>query len=203
MFTINIYLRFALIALFLGGGILLAFLYGFWYASVPILIGLILVAGYIFLGTISSAAQLVQDTKLDEAEKRLDMTLKPEWLYASNRAFYYIMKGTFAINRKNTEEGEIWLKKAREVKVPTDNERAMIELQLANIAASKGKWNQAQIHLKVIKDLNITESMIKEQVKQFEKAFANRGQAKAAMMIGKQGGHIGMGGGKRRRPKMR
>jgi len=203
MFTINIYLRFALIALFLGGGILLAFLYGFWYASVPILIGLILVAGYIFLGTISSAAQLVQDTKLDEAEKRLDMTLKPEWLYASNRAFYYIMKGTFAINRKNTEEGEIWLKKAREVKVPTDNERAMIELQLANIAASKGKWNQAQIHLKVIKDLNITESMIKEQVKQFEKAFANRGQAKAAMMMGKQGGHIGMGGGKRRRPKMR
>lgn len=203
MFTINIYLRFALIALFLGGGILLAFLYGFWYASVPILIGLILVAGYIFLGTISSAAQLVQDTKLDEAEKRLDMTLKPEWLYASNRAFYYIMKGTFAINRKNTEEGEIWLKKAREVKVPTDNERAMIELQLANIAASKGKWNQAQIHLKVIKDLNITESMIKEQVKQFEKAFANRGQAKAAMMMGKQGGHIGIGGGKRRRPKMR
>ncbi|HMR44335.1 MAG TPA: hypothetical protein PKC40_10905 [Saprospiraceae bacterium] len=203
MFTINIYLRFALIGLFLGGGILLAFLYGFWYASVPILIGLILVAGYIFLGTISSAAQLVQDTKLDEAEKRLDMTLKPEWLYASNRAFYYIMKGTFAINRKNTEEGETWLKKAREVKVPTDNERAMIELQLANIAASKGKWNQAQIHLKVIKDLNITESMIKEQVKQFEKAFANRGQAKAAMMMGKQGGHIGMGGGKRRRPKMR
>ena len=32
MFTINIYLRFALIFITLVGGVILAFLFGFWYA---------------------------------------------------------------------------------------------------------------------------------------------------------------------------
>ena len=30
-----------------------------------------------------------------------------------------------------------WLKKAEEINVPTDNEKAMLQIQLANIAASK------------------------------------------------------------------
>lgn len=202
MFTINIYLRFALIALFLGGGIVLSFIYGFWYASIPILIGLVLVAGYIFLGTVTSAAELVQKMDFDGAEKRLNMTLKPKWLYSSNKAFYYIMKGTIAINKKETDEGEKWLRKAKEVEVPTDNEKAMVELQLANIAAMKQKWNQAQLHMRNLKGLTITEPSVKEQIKQFEKALSNRGAAKSAMMGRKKGMAI-QPGGKRRRPKMR
>ncbi len=80
MFTINIYLRFALIALFLGGGIVLAILYSFWYALPLILIGLVLLAGYLMLGTVQSAAMMLQTGNLAGAEKRLKLTPSPRLL---------------------------------------------------------------------------------------------------------------------------
>lgn len=199
MFTINIYLRFALIAVMLGGGTALAFAYGFWYAFPFLLVGILLIVGYVMLGTVQSAAAFLQDTKFDEAEKRLNLTLTPKLLYPTNRAYFYILKGTLAVSRKDNEEGEMWMKKAQSIKLPTDNEKAMVELQLANLAAGKGKWQQAQMHFRTLKALKITDSNIKEQYKQFEKVMTQRGQLKAA---GQQGS-IAMRGGKRKRPKMR
>ena len=49
MFTINIYLKLALIAVCLVGGTVLAFAYGFWYALPFFIIGLGLLASYILL----------------------------------------------------------------------------------------------------------------------------------------------------------
>lgn len=204
MFSINIYLRFALIALLLGGGIALAIAYGFWYSFPLLLIGIVLLVGYIMLGTVQSAAMMMQDADLTNAEKRLNLTLTPRLLYATNRAYYYMLKGTIAVSRKNTEEGEMWLEKARSINIPTDNEKAMIELQLANIHASKSRWKQAKNHFREAKKLKITDANIKEQMKQFEKALQNSGQLKAASRMGGKGGSMMMRpGGKRRRPKMR
>ncbi len=202
MFNINIYLRFALMALLIGGGIVLAILYGFWYAFPLILIGLVLLVGYILFGTVQSAAVLMQSGDFDACEKRLNLTLTPKWLYSTNRAYYYMIKGSVAMARQEVDESEKWLKKAQEIDVPTDNERAMLELQLANIMASRDKWKQAQIHFRNIKKMKVTEPAIKEQIQQFEKALQNRGQLKAAQRMGGQGG-IMRPGGKRRRPKMR
>ncbi len=176
MFTINIYLRFALIALCLIGGIALAFAYGFWYAFPFLLTGIVLLLGYIFLGTVQSTAQLVQDMKFVEAEKRINMTRWPNFLYKTNRAFYYMIKGTLAMQRKDNEEAEEWLNKAQTLELPTDNEKAMVLMQLANLHASKSKWNKAKSLVNRIKKLKITEPQLKEQVKQFEKAMnQNRG----------------------------
>ncbi len=204
MFNINIYLRFALIGLTLVGGIVLSFVkgFGFWYALPFILIGIILLVGYILLGTVQSAAQMVQESRFDEAEKRLNLTLSPRLLYATNRAYYYMMKGTIAVGQRKTDEGEMWLKKAQEVNIPTDNEKAMLELQLANIAASKGKWQQAQNHFRTAKKLKVTEPAVKEQLAQLEKALQNRGQLKAANRAGFRGNVQG-GKSKRRRPRMK
>jgi tetratricopeptide (TPR) repeat protein len=206
MFQINIYLRFALIAFFLIGGIAPALIKGlsFWWGLPFILVGLVLLAGYFLLGTINSTALLLQAGKIEEAEKRLALTFWPKLLYVANRSYYYMIKGNIALSQKDTDAGEMWLRKAQEIKLPSDNEKAMLELQLANIAASKGKWSQAQLHFRNLKDLKITETTIKDQVKQFEKALENRGQMKAAMRMGNPGA-AGMmqPGGKRRRPKMR
>lgn len=198
MFSINIYLRFALIVVLLGGGTALAFAYGFWYAFPFLLIGILLLVGYLLLGTVQSAAAMLQEANFDGAEKRLNLTLTPKLLYPTNRAYFYILKGSIAVTRKDNEEGEKWMKKAQSIKLPTDNEKAMVELQLANLAAGKGKWQQAQMHFRKLKSLKITDSNIKEQYKEFEKAMSQRGQLKAA-------GHQGQmqRGGKRRRPKMR
>jgi len=192
-------------ALLLGGGIVLSLLFGFWYAFPLLLAGLILLLGYIFLGTVQSAAQFIQKMDFIGAEKRLGLTLKPNWLYVSNRAFFYIMKGSIAQNLGRTEEAEEWLHKAQKLKLPTDNEKAAVELQLANIAAQKNKWNQAKMHFRALKQLKVTEQELKEQIKQFGKVMGNQGQMKAASRMGggKRKGAIINPGGKRRRPKMR
>ncbi|HKK77661.1 MAG TPA: hypothetical protein VJ953_21460 [Saprospiraceae bacterium] len=204
MFTINIYLRFALIALGIIGGTILSAVWGFWYGFPFILIGLVLLAGYIALGTIQSSAELMQTGDLEKTEQRLDLTLMPKWLYVSQRAYYYMLKGSIALSRKKMDEGEEWLRKAQSVKVPTDNEKGMIEIQLASIHANKGKRKQAQMHLRNAKQLNITEATIKDQLKQLEQGLKNMGAMNAANRMGGRG-QVGIKGGKskRRRPRMK
>lgn len=206
MFSINIYLRFALIAVGLIGGIALWASWGIWYGIWFVLAAIVLLVGYVLMGTVQSATMILQNTDIDGAEKRLNLTLTPRLLYATNRAYYYMLKGSIAVSRHDTDEGEEWLKKAESVKVPTDNEKAMIQIQLANISASKGKWKQAQLYYRNIKALKISEESIRDQVRQLEKALSGQGQVKAAGRMGKQGaGMLRQGGGKskRRRPKMR
>lgn len=194
-------MKFALIALGLIGGPLMSYFLGFWYGFPFILVGIGMLASYIFLGTVQSTAQLVQDQDFDAAEARLNLTWKPEWLYATNRAYYYIMKGSVAFQRKDNANGEMYFKKAQEIDLPSDNERAMIQLQLANVAASKGKWGEAKLYHRELKGLKITESQLKAQVDQFSQVMAQRGQMKH--MQGGKGGSMVSGKSKRRRPKMR
>lgn len=203
MFTINIYVKFALIALFLGGGILLSVFYGFGYSWILIIVGLLFLVSYVLLGTIQSASELLQKMDFQGAEDRLNLTLKPEWLYVTNRAFYYILKGSLAANRKDTNTAETFFNKALALKLPTDNEKAMVLLQMAGIQANKNNWAGAKNYFYQLKNLKITESAIKEQVKQFETAINNRGQVKLAQSMGMKAGQSNMMGGKRKRPKMR
>jgi len=200
MFTINIYLKFALIALFLGGGIVLALTFGFWYAFPLLLIGLGLLVSYVLLGTVQSAAELMQQMDFVACEERLNLTWKPEWLYVTNKAFYYLIKGSMAMNNKDNDLAEEWFTRAQSLKLPSDNERGMVMLQLANINAMKGKWKAAQSTFRDLKKLKITEGQLKEQIVQFEKALKQRGQMKAARQSGQR---MQTPGGKRRRPKMR
>jgi len=202
MFTINIYTKIALTAVTLLGGIGLIIAYGFWYGFLFLLVGIGLLVSYILLGTVQSAAQLMQESKFDEAEQRLNMTLKPEWLYSANRAYYNMIKGTIAASRKDNATAEQFFTKAQSIGVPSDNETAMLELQLANIAATKNKWNQAKLHYKKLKKLKVTEPQLKEQIQQFEKALKQRGAIKAAGRAGMNPMQMNPGG-KRRRPKMR
>ncbi len=201
MFIINIYLKFALIALFLGGGILLTFLNGFVWSWPLLLIGLGLLASYFLLGTVTSTANLIQTMDFDAAEKRLNLTKFPGLLYITNRAFYYIMKGSIKMNQGDNNGAEEQFNNALNLKLPSDNEKAMVLLQLANINATKNKWNSAKNYFSQAKKLKVSEGQLKDQMNQFEKALNNRGQMKAAQGTSKR---MQMRpGGKRRRPKMR
>ena len=203
MFKINIFVKFALIAVFLGGGILAAFLVGFWWAFPLILIGLGLAVSYLLLGTVQSAADLMQLQQFEEAEKRLELTYKPEWLYVTNRSFYYIVKGSLEANKKNNKEAEILFEKALALDLPSDNEKAMVLLQLCNINANKGNMQMAKKYFADLKKLKVTEKQIKEQVELFEKNFAQYRQMKGGNMMGRKKNQMMQAGGKRRRPKMR
>lgn len=207
MFSINIYLKFFLIAVGFIGGAILTTAMGFWYAFPFWLLGFVMLASYIFLGTVMSSAQLIQDSDFDGAEARLKLTKFPKWLYVTNRAFYYIMSGTIAANKNDNKVAEDHFNTALSLKLPSDNEKAMVFMQLANLKASKGNWTAATNYFKQAKGLDITQSDIKNQLSYFEKALKNnKAQMKTAKSMGKQGMSMmrqGGGKGKRRRPRMR
>lgn len=181
MFTFNIYLKFASIVFCLFGGIALAFAFGFWWAFPFILAGLLILTSYILLGTVQSAAQLMEKMDFVGSEKRLGLTFFPQWLYRPNRAYFYMIHGSIAAQRKEYDKAETYLLKSKEIGLPTANEKAMVALQLANFSAVKNKWNQAQVYMKEIKEYKVTEPVIKDQIKQFEKAMQQRGQQKHLM----------------------
>jgi len=205
MINLNIYWLIGLTIATLLAGTILAFTVNFWYAFPFLLVGIILFVVYVLFGSVNSAAKHVQDGDFEAAEKKLKLTWKPQWLYVTQRAFYYIMKGSIAMNNKDMKTAELHFDHALGMNLPSDNERGMVLLQLANINASKQKWNAAKKYYRDIKKLDVTEKQIKEQIEQFGKALANSGQMKAARSMGKQGMQMMQGGGKskRRRPRMR
>ncbi|MFM8363243.1 MAG: hypothetical protein ACKOA4_11150 [Haliscomenobacter sp.] len=205
MFSINIYLRFALMGVSLLGGIALSIAFGFWYAFPLFLVFLVLLVGYLMLGTVQSTALVMQGGDLVAAEKRLNLTLSPRLLYVTNRAYYYLIKGSLAMAQKNTDEGEAWLLKAQSLNLPSDNEKAMVEIQLASVQINKGRWKQAEVHYRNLKQLKVTEPSLKEQIAQVEKGIQQQGQLKAATRMGTfKGGQMPIKpGGKRRRPPVR
>lgn len=205
MFNINIYL---LIGLTIGSlllGIILAFTVNFWYAFPFLLIGVVLAIGYVLFGSVNGAAKMLQEEDFAGAEKRLNLTIKPEWLFRTQKAFYYIIKGSIAMYRKELKVAQGLFDNALKIDLPSDNEKGMVLLQLANINAQQQKWPAAKNYYREASKLAITEAQIKAQLDEFGKALKNRGAANVARSMGKQGMRMMQqgGGGKRRRPKMR
>lgn len=203
MFTINIYLKLTLIALFLGGGVILAFApgFGFWYSFPILLIGLMLLASYILLGTVQSAALFMQSSDFDACEKRLSLTLSPNLLYVTNRAYYFLIKGSIAMQRNQIDVAEIWLQKAQQLKLPTDNEKAMILIQMINIHMNKNRLTQANNAYRELKKLNVSGDVFKDQIKMIDEVMKQQGRMKMAGQMDKR--MMFRPGGKRKMPKMR
>ena len=204
MFIINIYLRFALIAGGILGGILLWSGFGFWYGFPLLLTGIILLSGYLMLGTILSTNQLLSQQRLDEAEARLKLTFFPKLLLVGYKGVYFMTLGAVAMQKRDYNTAEIWVKKSLDAGLPTDNERGAALLQLVMIAAGKNNIKGAQKHFADLKKLNVTEPMLKEQIKEVDKQLKMAGNATmnpATMAM--MGGRGFRPGSKRKMPKMR
>lgn len=201
MYTINIYLKLGLIVLFLLGGIILSFSVGFWYSLPLILIGLGFLISYVLLGTIQSAAQMMQNMDLEACEARLNLTLNPNWLYVTNRAYYFLIKGSIDIQRDKVNEAETWFNKALSLKLPTDNEKAMILIQMINIHFQKSRWTQATNTYRELKKLNYSKDLFKDQIKMIDQVMAQQGKAKTMGQMDQR--MMFRPGGKRKMPRMR
>jgi hypothetical protein len=205
MFSINIYLRFALIAVGFIGGAILWSAYGFWYGFPFLFVAVLLLAGYLLLGTIMSTNTLLSQMRLEEAEARLKLTFFPRLLLMGYKGVYYMTQGAIAMQRKDWNESERLIKQALAAGLPTDNERGAAMLQLLMISAQRGNRNNLTNQLADIKKLNITDSTLREQIKEIEKQLKLAAQnpmnpSTLAMMGGRNGFRPGS---KRPRPKAR
>ncbi len=201
MFTINIYLKFAIIAIGIIGGAILWKVYGIWYSFPFILAGIIMLVSYLMLGTVQSASMLMQKMDYEGCQKRLDLTFSPKLLYVTNRAYYYLIKGSVEVQSGDKNNAEEWFNKAMALKLPTDNERAMILMQMINIQITKNQWTQANNSYRELKKLKITTDLFKEQMEMFDQAFKQQGRVKMTGQMDQR--MMFRPGGKRRMPRMR
>jgi tetratricopeptide (TPR) repeat protein len=204
MYTINIYTRFALMAGGLLLGILLWAMFGFWYGILFILASIGLSVGYFLMGTIQSAAMMMQSGDIDAVERQLNLTRYPEYLLPQNHAYYYLLKGGIAGQRKDYDLSEQHYLKAESIGLPSDNEKAMVYLAIVNFRLQKNKWAEAEEYYKKLKVLNISEPMLKEQIQQVDQVMRNKTQIQAQQAQMNRPGFRGFApGSKQTRPKPR
>ena len=188
MIQINIKIQFIVMAVSLVAFLALQFTVGFGWAFIPLLVLIGFLVSYILFGTISSTSKILQSGDADAAEKNLKLTFKPTWLLKFYRSYYYQLEGFIAIQQKKLEEGEALLLKARDMGLPTNNDKATVALQLASLSFNKRNFQKASAYIREIKGLNINEPVIIDQVKQMEQAIrAKPSMAQIMQMQGMRG----------------
>lgn len=188
MIQINIKTQFIIMAVSLVAFLALQFTVGFGWSFIPLIILIAFLVSYILFGTISSTSKLLQAGDADAAEKNLKLTFKPNWLLKFYRSYYYQLQGFIAIQQKKMEEGEALLIQAREMGLPTNNDKATVALQLASLSFNKRNFQKATAYIREIKSLNVTEPVILDQVKQMEQAIrAKPSMAQIMQMQGMRG----------------
>ncbi|MBL7828943.1 MAG: hypothetical protein JNJ57_20070, partial [Saprospiraceae bacterium] len=135
---------------------------------------------------------------------RLKLTFFPRLLLSVYKGVYYMTLGAIAMQKRDFNTAEVWVKKSLDAGLPSDNERAAALMQLVMIAAGKNNIKGAQKHFADVKKLNVSEPMLKEQIKEVEKQLKMAGSttvnpATMAMM----GGRGFRPGSKRKMPKMK
>ena len=92
-----------------------------------------LTVGYFLLGTIASTGKLLNTGDIEAAERQLNYMRKPEWLLKMYRGYYYMLKGSIELQKKNVDEGERLMLKAQEIGLQTDNDKALVWLNLGQL----------------------------------------------------------------------
>ena len=161
---------------------------GFGYSFIFWLIFVVFVVGYFLLGTLSAASKRLQFEDLDGAEKVLDYTKFPNLLLKMNKAYFHLLKGMIAMKRNQYPEAETLMQRAYDIGLPTDNDKGMVLFNLAQLNYNKRKFNAAKLQLRQIKELDIKEPMLLEQVGQLESALKVRPSGMQQMMYRGMGG---------------
>jgi hypothetical protein len=162
--------------------------WGFGWAFVFWLVFIVFLVGYFLLGTISAASERLNFGDLDGAERILGYTKFPKLLLKMNQAYFKLLQGMVAMQRKDTVKGEALLQEAYDIGLPTDNDRAMVLLNLAYSNHAKRKFQVAKGQVRQIKEMDITDVTLLTKVAELDQALKVNNSGMQSMM------HRGMGG---------
>lgn len=171
MIQIKAKTQFIIMAVSFVAFLALQFTVGFGWAFIPLFVLIGFAIAFVLFGTISSSSQILNTGDYLAAEKNLSLTFKPNWLLKMYRGYYYQLKGFIEIQKKNLDAGEALLLQARDMGLPTNTDKATVALQLASLSFNKRNFQKANTYIREIKNLDVKEPMILNQVKQLEQAI--------------------------------
>ncbi len=165
-------IRFVLIFLFLGLGILLHVQLGWrsaWYLYAG---AALLLITYFAFGPVWLAFRMLSRGYTEEADRLLRSVRRPDWLIRRNRAYYYFTKGLLHLQRKELGEGEAGLQQSLDLGLSRDKDAALAHLNLAHIAFVQQRYEEARRRLEATRAVPTDDLMLKEKVKEMEAALA-------------------------------
>lgn len=102
-----------------------------------------------------------------KAKKQVDAIKNPDQsLVKGQQAYWYYLKGLMEA-QTNMNQSEKYLRKALNIGLRMDQDKALVKLQLAGIAMSKRRKREAQIMLTEAKKLD-KRGMLDDQIKMFK-----------------------------------
>ena len=162
------YLRYALIVLFLGLGLLLHVQLGLSQAWYLYLAGFLLLVSHLVFGNVWLAFNSLKRGQPEKAEALLRQVWNPGWLVRSNRAYYYFTLGMLYLQHKKPGEARGHLQKAISLGLRKPNDHALALLNLAHIAYLQNDHGLARQALTEARALQPTDLMIKDNLQKLE-----------------------------------
>jgi tetratricopeptide (TPR) repeat protein len=168
--------------------VLLSIFAGFSWSWIPLLFLIYFVGRYFLVGTVPSAAMIMQMGNIEGAEKELSYTKKPEWLQFGMRPMFYFMKGMLAMQTKKYAEAERLIQKAVDEGLPQDDTLAGAYLSFSGLYFQKNNKPECKRYLELAKKIKPTMPELKKYIADIENALkANQPQANPYMISKMQG----------------
>lgn len=128
---------------------------------------LIMVFTYIRYGSITAAFRNMKKNNLEKTKKRLNETIKFDWLSPSYKGYYYWIKAYIETGEENLSNAVNYYEKALEYGLRTNNDTAIIYFQLAILACIGEKYEAAHQLLEKAKELKPKQLLI-EKISELE-----------------------------------
>jgi len=121
---------------------------GFWPAFPAYLIGIILIAGHLFIGPLRLIQGYMEDGDMEGAEKVLKSIKYPGLLYKPIRSAFYTVKGQVAMMKQDFDGAELNMKKGLDLGSPMKETEGASMLQLGMISMQKGNLKQGESYIR-------------------------------------------------------
>jgi tetratricopeptide (TPR) repeat protein len=121
---------------------------GFWPSFILYFIGVIAIAGHIFIGPMRLIQEFVEKGDMEGAEKVLDSIWFPNLLYKPIRSAYYTLRGQLAMMKQDFEGAEKHMKKSESLGNPMAEAEGANKLQLGMLAMQRGDTKGGEAYIR-------------------------------------------------------
>jgi len=127
--------------------ILLVYLRLYDFASLALMMIVLLAWDYLRQGTLVIAARQFHHKDYERAERTLSEIFKPEWLAKNRRGYYEFLMGGVCLQKQDFDDAEKHYEVAAQYPLRSLNDHVAALVHVANISIRQGNYDKAEAYL--------------------------------------------------------
>jgi tetratricopeptide (TPR) repeat protein len=121
---------------------------GFWPAFPAYLVGIILIAGHLFIGPLRLVQEYMEAGDMEGAERVVNSIRYPNLLYKPIRSAFFTIKGQLAMMKQDFDGAEKNMKRGLDLGSPIKEVEGANLLQIGMISMQKGDFKQGESYIR-------------------------------------------------------